>query len=264
MTESRGARDHVDLRIAGDAEALAEAYARDIRIPSIACTNPVIVNEDYVRLLQQMNCRKVDMGVQTVNPELKRRILNRRETVEQTRAAIERLQAAGIQVAAENIINLPGETEDHLREMAHFYNVTRPDILKVFWLRYYPATRILDIAIESGAMSEAEANDIRRGRLSGSLAGGGPKTSPLTRRFYVFFILMRLFPRGVNEWILKRRLYRFLSIGPLIHVSYILLRLLGRKGSPEAEIMPTRHKKHFFFYLKRWLMGRPVYVNRGS
>jgi radical SAM superfamily enzyme YgiQ (UPF0313 family) len=231
-------------------------YAQRIGLPCIACTNPNIVTREYAGLLAAMQCRKVDMGVQTVNQDLKRRILNRRETPEQTRAAIAHLQSAGICVAAENIINLPGETEAHLEEMARFYNATRPDILKVFWLRYYPGTKILDMGREAGALNHTDAQDILRGRASGSLASGGSKPSRTARRFHAFFIFMRFMPPGAVEWILNHRLYRLFSVGPLTTVSYALLRLVGRSRGYEAEIMLYRHKKHVRHYLRKWAAGK--------
>lgn len=237
-------------------ESFSEQYAKRIGLPCIACTNPNIVTTEYAAMLAAMQCRKVDMGVQTVNEQLKRRVLNRRETADQTRDAIARLQSAGICVAAENIINLPGETRAHLEEMARFYNAARPGILKVFWLRYYPGTRILDIGREAGVLSERDAEDIRRGRAAGSLAGGGSKPTRTARRFHALFIFMRFLPQPAVEWILSHRLYRFLSVGPLTTISYALLRLLGRDKGYEAEIMLRRHKRHVAHYLRKWITGK--------
>lgn len=232
-------------------EEFAEKYRREIGRPYMACTNPHIVTGEYAKLLRESGCVKVDIGVQTVNAEKRREIYNRSESTEQIEASINILKNEGIVVAAENIINFPGETESDLLEMANFYNRVRPDIVKIFWLRYFPGTEIIDIAIKKGVLAQKDVADINAGREAGSITIGGP-SEKIQKKFYFLLILTQLMPRGLSDWLIRRRLYRFFPSSAIPDIAYTVSRLLTRK-SYDSEIMLHQHAGRYRFYLKRRL-----------
>ncbi|MEW5945538.1 MAG: radical SAM protein [bacterium] len=227
----------------------AEKYPSRVSIPYIACTNPNVVDGDYARLLRESGCTKVDLGVQTINQDKRRDIYHRTESTEKVREAISVLKGNGIFVAAENITNFPTETEADLVEMAKFYNETRPDVLKVFWLRYFPGTEIVDIALRLGALTPADAAKINSGEFSGSITLDDSSPS-LHRKFYLFFALTQILPRGWIDFMIRRRLYRFLPSMFLPGAAYTATRLLMRKP-PGVEIMLRQHMKRYRHYLGR-------------
>ncbi|HOO55273.1 MAG TPA: radical SAM protein [bacterium] len=230
-----------------------DKYKKEIGLPYIACTNPNIVDEEYADLLAESGCGKLDMGVQTINPEKRRHIYHRRETNEQIRYAIDTLKSRGIKVAAENITNFPTETEENLLEMARFYNETRPSALKVFWLRYYPGTEIVDIAVEKGVLTREDVERVNQGEDLGSVTIG-VGTPVLQRKFYPMFALTQVLPGGMVELMLDRKLYRYFPASIMPKISYTLYRLLTRR-SPEEEIMMYQHARRYVFYLKKWASG---------
>ncbi len=234
-------------------EDFAEQYRSRIALPYLACTNPNIVTDDYASLLADSGCVKVDLGVQTINEVKRREIYHRHESNDRIRAAIETLKKHGIVVAAENITNFPGETEEDMVEMARFYNTTRPDILKVFWLRYYPATEIIDIAMRHGVLGPGDVEMINDGLGPGSITVGG-EASLLHRKFYALFPFIQLLPQRTVESILSRRLYRFIPV-LLIPVAYTAIRLLLR-GSYDSEIMMHQHAARYRHYSLRSLLGK--------
>ncbi|MFA6448952.1 MAG: radical SAM protein [bacterium] len=231
-------------------EEFTEKYTARIGLPYIACTNPNNVTEEYAELLRVSGCRKVDLGVQTINEEKRASVYHRRETNDQVRFAVATLQKKGIIVAAENIANFPGETESDLTEMARFYNETRPDILKVFWLRYFPGTEIVDIAVEKGVLAAADVAKINAGEDAGSVTLGAA-ASRLHKKFYLLFVLSQVAPEKWIEHIINRRLYRFLPTSFFSRIAYTLARLLTRKDY-DSEIMMHQHAGRYKFYLKRF------------
>jgi len=232
----------------------AEKYSREIALPYIACTNPNVVDDEYASLLAESGCTKVDLGVQTVNQQKRREIFNRRETTEKIRRAIETFKKHKIFIAAENIENYPSETEEDMVEMAEFYNETRPDVLKVFWLRYFPGTEIVDIGREHGVLSDGDVERINNGEDLGSITIDSSSPA-LHRKYYITYILTQVLPKSVAGSIIRRRLYRYFPVSFLPGIAYTVYRLFTKK-SADAEIMMRQHAARYKFYLKRFFFPR--------
>ncbi len=231
-------------------EEFVEKYNRRVGLPYIACTNPNIVTEEYADLLAESGCGKVDIGVQTINQEKRRNIYNRRETTDRIRRSIEILKSRNIFVAAENITNFPTENEDDLLEMAEFYNEVRPDILKVFWLRYFPSTEIIQIAMDHGVLTAEDVARINSGDDLGSITIDS--ASPLLQRqFYLLFVLIMILPKRWIDKIIRRRWYRRFPTSVIPGIAYTAARLLMRK-SPDAEIMMLQYAARYKHYLKKF------------
>jgi len=234
-------------------EEFVEKYCSKIGLPYIACTNPNIVTEEYARLLKKSGCEKIDLGVQTINAVKRKEIYHRSETNEQIEYAINELKRNKIVVAAENIINFPGETEADLVEMTTFYNNTRPDILKVFWLRYFPGTEIIDIGLREGVLKKEDIPHINAGRNLGSVTLGG-KAASLQKRFYLLLMLSQIFRKKTIERIIDKKLYRYFPISSVSTMAYTFFRVISRK-SRGSEIMLYQHAGRYLYYVKRFLTG---------
>ncbi len=244
-------------------EEFAPRYGKEIGIPYMCCVYPSMVTEKRAELLGSSGCVKVDMGVQSVATEMgkKKAILNRGESNDQVRDAFARLRANRVAVAAENIVNLPGETESDLVEMARFYNEHRPDVIKFYWLRYYPNTEIVETARQMGILDDAAVKGLDSGDGLGSFMTGGYNPSPISRKFYNLFILIKVLPKGVLDRILRHRLWRFFPPFGFLGISYAISRLLNRSGANE-EAMIHRYAKHYAHHLgilKFWSRKKPVY-----
>lgn len=231
-------------------EEFAPRYEKEISIPYMCCVYPSMVNEKRAELLGRSGCVKVDMGVQSVSTQAgkKKAILNRGESNDQVRDAFARLRANRVAVAAENIVNLPGETEDDLVEMARFYNEHRPDVIKFYWLRYYPNTEIVETARQMGYLSDTDVRSLDAGAGLGSVMTGGYNPSPMSRQFYNLFVLIKVLPKKTLNAILDRRLWRFLPPFGFMGVSYAISRMLNRSGANE-EAMVRRYLKHYAHHL---------------
>lgn len=227
-----------------------EKYNRHIALPYITYTHTKIVDEEYAGLMKESGCRKLEIGVQTINEEKRRRIYNRSESTEEIRLAITILQKNGLLVAADNIINFPTESESDLIEMVSFYNETRPDILKVFWLCYFPGTEIVNIALRHGVIDEATVARINSGELA-NFVSVNTKTTKLHRKFYLLLVLTQILPRNWIRFLVKHRLYRLIPASAIPEFTYSIWRLLLRKNS-DAETMMLQIIKRYKFYIKRF------------
>ena len=231
----------------------AAKYPAQIGLPFICCVYPSRVDAEGVELLKSAGCVKVDMGVQSTNEAMRRDVLLRHESNEDVARAIRLFREAGLPVYADNIINLPGETEDDLVQMARFYNEHRPHLVKVLWLTYFPGTRILDHAVDEGLVTPAEREAIEHGRLGSSPARGGSLPSAAVKQFAWLFLVMSHLPPRVVETILARRLYRHVPDLDMVKNFLVLLRVLNKARDPHAEMVMNRYRRQYAHYALRKL-----------
>ena len=192
-------------------EQLAPRYRDHVALPFWCSVNPRFVDRDVVRLLADMGCWEVQMGVQTINRRLRQEVLRRPEDVDQVRQAVELFRAAGVKVVLDNISGVPGETEAEVLESLSFYNSVRPSRISDYYMRYYPATEVIDLALAAGALDPAAVDELERGRGSESFAlGGTAGVTPSQRRLHFLLAVLLQLPPGLNSLIISRGLYRFL------------------------------------------------------
>ena len=236
-------------------EAFADGYSREVGLPFWCSVNPLHVSPNVVELLREMGCWEVQMGVQTIDPTLRREVLGRRESTEQVQQAIELFRAADIKCVVDNISGIPGEAEDHFVKTLAFYNATRPSRISNYHLRYYPATEIVSKAEEHGILDRATVERLEDGGGSESFALGGTTTAHTQAPELHFLLdLLLLLPSGLNETILSRRLYRYLPRRNFFVRSLIRMMDVVRKRDINAE-------RYYLKYVH--FLGRALRDSRG-
>ena len=202
-------------------------YREEIGVPFLALVHPNFVDDEVADLLALAGCAKVDMGVQTLTEDLRRDVLGRNETTGRVAGAIASLRRAGIWVDVDNIINLPGETNEDLVRMAAFYDEHRPDAAKFYWLQIYPGTEMVEKAVERGALAPEEVDRIPEEAELGSYYRGDPDSPREKRQIYLWLLLLLFFPRPLNRLILRHRLWRWLPTpGVAVHFHHVVLSLV--------------------------------------
>lgn len=113
------------------------------------------VDEETARLLKAGGCYAVEFGVQTLNEDIRRRILNRRESNEANARAFAACDAAGIRYDLDHMFGLPEESVDDHKAAAFFYSgLKRLNRVKVHNLTCFPRTAMADIMREKGLLGE--------------------------------------------------------------------------------------------------------------
>src|SRR5262245_26765599 len=73
------------------------AYSREIGVPFQCLVHPCFIDEDIARWLKDAGCQHVQMGVQLVDEEYKRRKLLRMEKHNHLRSSLEALRDVGLE-----------------------------------------------------------------------------------------------------------------------------------------------------------------------
>jgi radical SAM superfamily enzyme YgiQ (UPF0313 family) len=141
-------------------------YAQEVGIPYGIQTNPKILDFEGVGLLAQSGCVALELGFQSAVPEVRDKVLNRRETNERTRDLMQQAKQHRLLMELDLIFNLPGEVPDHIEQALEFVRDTRPELINVGYLEYFPRTPIIQQGLESGAVTEADLDRIDRGECS--------------------------------------------------------------------------------------------------
>jgi coproporphyrinogen III oxidase-like Fe-S oxidoreductase len=188
------------------------------------------------------------MGVQSLNEDLKKRILNRRETNQQVKRTIQLLKDAGILTICENMLGLPTQTEEDLVNMLRFYNETRPNRLSLYFIRYYPRTEIIETALEHKILTPEDVEEIDRGLIARSFIQGGTIQKKNFAKIQGFLTFIPVLPSWLNSFLINIKFYRVLPhFGMLTHS---IARLLDR--NKEFDVDAFRFKKRYTtFMLKK-------------
>jgi anaerobic magnesium-protoporphyrin IX monomethyl ester cyclase len=139
-------------------------YKRKVNIPFRCLTNPLIMSPKIAHALAEAGCYTIDMGIQTGNEQLRREVLNRRETNEQFLLSCKAIKDAGITLVVDHIFEIPGESDETNRESYELYSQARPDFIHCFKLLYFPKARIIDKAVACGILSIGDVQRINEGR----------------------------------------------------------------------------------------------------
>lgn len=234
----------------------AEKYARHVGLPYWCYVYAGHVDRDVMQMLKESGCWESEMGVQSIRPEIRGRILNRHESNEQIEQAIAMFREAKIQLVVDNIFGLPGQDLDELREAGEFYNEHRPNRFKCYWLRYFPGTTILPRGIKSGQLEQEDLQLLDEGGGSRSLATGGTNAPDIFVQVQTWFVFLLALPKWVNRTIGKYRLYRFMPpMHPFVgHAIGRSLDLFDREQ--QYEVTGTRFVRRYRKYWLRVLMSR--------
>jgi radical SAM superfamily enzyme YgiQ (UPF0313 family) len=207
-------------------------YKERIGLPFHCTGYPSTITYEKVSLLKDAGCYRLGIGVQSVSEKTRKNVLNRPGTNEQIKRAAQACKDVGLSFWFDHILNIPYETEEEQLEALRFYNEVRPSIINVFWLIYYPRTKIIDIAKEAGILDDSTIQQINRGQASTAMViGVGGKYSFAKERvfanFAFLFHLLPLLPKKWMDKIIKKKMFMNESFKPPILVN-VFVKLLVR------------------------------------
>ncbi|MGQ0552580.1 MAG: B12-binding domain-containing radical SAM protein [Planctomycetota bacterium] len=131
------------------------------RIPFKCFVIPNNVNERTIKYLKKMGCQQIQMGVQSLNPEI-RKLIGRPNSEAQIARAIDLIHQAGIGLFVDQIFGLPGETEEDCKYLERFYDEHPADVVSIYWLDLWGGVEVLQQAVNAGTISQEDADMIAK------------------------------------------------------------------------------------------------------
>ena len=213
----------------------------------------------------------VEVGIQTLDPDIRKRIFGRPESNEEFARYVNMLKELGVYAQTDHIIN-PWATIDSFKKEIELYSYIRPDWISVFYLLYYPDTQVIKSALRDGFLSEEELEEVNNGKLKNSYFRGANMTEEhiaKTADLATLLKLMPWLPGPVTRFFLRNNRFRILKFVPdsiifplrflnallnkfdfqgRMHVKNLFRTILGIKGDATSERLDqvksiAEHKK---------------------
>ena len=187
----------------------AIGYKKRIGINFHCSMFPGNVSLESLRLLKYAGCREIEIGVQTWDEKLRANLLQRVVSNEAMERAMLWIKKSGINLVSGEILGIPGETKDGLKQTVEIYGRIRPQRTFFFTLKYYPKTAIMRYACENNFFSKAEQEDILDGKHGQQISKGGDVTNGYVIQKISLFFLAKFLPLNIIMFIMRNNLYRY-------------------------------------------------------
>lgn len=176
------------------------------------------IDDTLLESLKQAGCTQVSFGVESGNEWLREKVLNRKITNEQTIRAFETAHRLGMKTLAYNMIGLPYETPDMVRETIELNKRIAPDRVAVSFFYPYPLTELWNVCKKEGFISNKQATSYVTDSVLNLSTMSRREMTRLYTKFYQYAIRRELTS------------YPPLIRYPLLAVAYITSTLLGKPG----------------------------------
>jgi radical SAM superfamily enzyme YgiQ (UPF0313 family) len=128
----------------------AAIYPARVNLPFYCHLRLDLLNGENAALLAKAGCHSVNVGIETGNAELRRRLLGRSMSNQTILAACALLRANGIRILANNMLGLPGATFGHDLETLRLNQSCKPDYALAMLWQPYPGTALAQYAADIG------------------------------------------------------------------------------------------------------------------
>jgi len=143
---------------------------------------------------------------------------------------------------------VPGQSIEEGLELAEFYNENRVDMPLVGFLRYYPKTEIVDIAVKEGILTTEDVELIDEAEEERPFFKTTSKDSPEFRQVRMLIKLTPFAPRSLVPWLIRTGLWRHLPSGG--HAGLILESMGALRGLWTHKFhMPENYTASRYVYL---------------
>lgn len=189
---------------------LAERMTEAERIPFKCFAIPNNINERTIRYLKQIGCAQIQMGVQSLNPEI-RKMLGRPNSEAQIARAIDLAREHEIGLFVDQIFGLPGETEDDLRTVESFYQEHEPDCVSIYWLDIWAGADILQQSVDAGTITQETADAIKEYSESGDISTMRRYHNDFAKPYAWRIDIRNVFGKRMARFLIGTGLYRIVG-----------------------------------------------------
>ena len=147
-------------------EEFAGQYKSSIDLPFIIQTRPETISDSKVALLKSAGCVAISMGIESGSKRIRDTVLNRPMADEVTINAFKTVKKFGIRTSAFNMIGLPFETEEDIRETVELNRKADPDSVGVSFFYPFKGTKLREICEKEGFIGkDSHEINIREGSM---------------------------------------------------------------------------------------------------
>jgi radical SAM superfamily enzyme YgiQ (UPF0313 family) len=142
-----------------DIEEFAREYASKIGLPFWCQTRVETITEKRIKLLEDMNCDRLSIGLEHGNEKFRKEVLNKHFTNRQVIEAFKILEKSRIPVTVNNIIGFPDETRDLAFDTIKLNRSIKADSINAYFFVPYRGTPLRQYCIDKGYMDSNTKTD---------------------------------------------------------------------------------------------------------
>jgi len=129
---------------------------RKIRLPFWMQTRIETITERRVRLLEEINCNRISVGLEHGNEEFRRKIVGKGFTNQQVIEVFKLFDSSSIPITVNNILGFPGETRQFIFDTIELNRQLGTDSVNAFYFTPYRGTAMRQDAVAKGLVTEAD------------------------------------------------------------------------------------------------------------
>ncbi len=141
-----------------------DGYKREIGVPFTCLVHPRFIDADMARWIKDAGCDRIQMGIQSADPEYKRKQLLRMEKDVDLDGALRAMAEVGLPMKLDHILGLPGEPERAQELARELYVKFTPTRVNTYWLTHLPGIELTRDAARKGLITEDDVARIERGK----------------------------------------------------------------------------------------------------
>lgn len=144
-----------------DIEKFAKEYSSKIGLPFWCQTRVETITEKRIKMLEDMNCDRISIGLEHGNEEFRKKVLRKHFTNEQVINSFRILEKSRIPVTVNNIIGFPDETRKLVFDTIRLNRSIKADSINAYFFGPYSGTPLRQYCIEKGYIKpDAKTNSI--------------------------------------------------------------------------------------------------------
>lgn len=173
---------------------LSALYRERVRMPFICNSRVNFMDEQMALALAEMGCEVVCMGIESGNPWLREKVLNRHMSNAQIERAFAACRDAGMKTVSTNMFGLPLEETSMVLDTVKMNGRCRPDTIQVSTFMPYPGTELFRLCQSEGLIECERADSIFMGRSPLRPVCDGWEDGALKRNFHTLaYVYCKLF-----------------------------------------------------------------------
>lgn len=135
-------------------EEFAEEYIKNVNLPFWCQTRIETITEHRIKLLEDMNCDRISIGLEHGNEEFRKKMLKKLFSNEQALKAFKIIAKSRIPVTVNNLVGFPDETRELAFDTVNLNRKITTDSINAFFFVPYRGTPLREYAIQKGYLAK--------------------------------------------------------------------------------------------------------------
>ena len=147
----------------GDIKEFGKQYAAQIGLPFWCQTRIETITEKRIKILEDMNCDRISIGLEHGNEAFRKRVLKKHFSNKQVVDAFEIFRKSSIPVTINNIIGFPDDTRELTLDTIRLNRSITADSINAYFFVPYRGTPLRSYCIDKGYLDpDAKTNSLMR------------------------------------------------------------------------------------------------------